>query len=189
MTYFKELTNLPILDLSSEFDKLMNQGIIDWYRDSRDQICLNSIKGHEDDIHLGRGSLVYDWDNYTRDENGALVVPERKIRLLEKDFNVLCTQFKGTAFEEAYNTLSEQYTLGRVRIMNLKPKTCLSWHVDDSIRIHYPIKTQKGCMMIIKNTVFEMEKGKWYETNTLHEHTALNASKEERYHLVASIVN
>ena len=92
MTYFKELTNLPILDLSSEFDKLMNQGIIDWYRDSRDQICLNSIKGHEDDIHLGRGSLVYDWDNYTRDENGALVVPERKIRLLRKRFQ--CTVYK-----------------------------------------------------------------------------------------------
>lgn len=44
-------------------------------------------------------------------------------------------------------------------------------------------------MMIIKNVVFEMEQDKWYETNTLYDHTALNASKEERFHLVASIIN
>jgi len=189
MTYFKELTNLPNLNLSSEFNNLIRQQIIHWHPHERDQICITTVKGYEDDIHLGRGSLVYDWDNAAQDENGNLIVPKRENRLHEQDFSVLCTQFKGTAFEQAYNALNKQYTVGRVRIMNLKPKTCLSWHSDDSIRIHYPIKTQKGCMMIIKNVVFEMEQDKWYETNTLYDHTALNASKEERFHLVASIIN
>lgn len=193
MSNFKILNNLPILDLYAEFDRLMSENTIQWFRDHennfvRDQLCINSIKGKEDNIHYGRGSLFYDWDNHYHDASGELVVPIRKTPLKEEDFTVLCNQFKGTLFEEVYNALTANYKIGRIRIMNSKPKTCLTWHVDDTTRIHYPMKTQEGCFMVIGDEVCHLNETTWYYTNTLTEHTAFNASKEERLHLVVNVL-
>ena len=187
MSYYKEL-DFPTYDLLSEFNKLMDNGTISWFEhDCQDQICLNSTKDDPDNIFLGRASLYYDWDK-SYIENGKIVTPLRVPPLKEEQFTTLCSAFKGTLFEEVYNALSEKYTLGRVRLMNSQPKTCLSWHKDDTNRIHYPIKTQEGCMMIIQDEVKHLEQNKWYHTNTTVKHTAVNASKETRLHLVACVL-
>ena len=55
----------------------------------RDQICVNTTKDNVSDIHLGRGSLTFDWDNSSKDENGSLVLPKRKKELQESDFTEL----------------------------------------------------------------------------------------------------
>ena len=193
MSYFKNLENLPICDLYNEFQQLMNSKKIDWYqlKDGNkvaDQICLNSIKGKEGDIHYGRGSLIYDWDNSYYDDRGNLIPPLREQTLKETDFTELCNQFKDTLFEEVYNALTADYNIGRVRIMNSRPKTCLTWHKDDTDRIHYPMKTQEGCLMIIQDEVKHLEKYSWYYTKTLVGHTAINSSKENRLHLVATVI-
>ncbi len=73
--------------------------------------------------------------------------------------------------------------------MRSKPKTCLSWHCDTSKRIHLPIRTQPGCMMVIQDEVLHLEQGQWYMTNTIPEHTAFNASKADRIHLIAVILD
>lgn len=185
---FKPLENLPVYDLMSEFTRLMNSKTIYWSEESDDQICLNTVKGKETDFLFGRGSLYYDWDKKYVDSNNKLVVPERVEKIQESDFSVLCTQFKNTLFEEVYNALATQYKLGRVRIMNLKPKTCLSWHVDDSTRIHYPMKTQEGCFMVIEDEIKHLSANHWYHADTLKHHTVFNGSKENRYHLVATIL-
>ena len=72
--------------------------------------------------------------------------------------------------------------------MNSQPKTCLTWHTDNTTRIHYPMKTQDGCFMIIEDEVKHLEKNKWYHTDTRYEHTAMNASRETRMHLVACVL-
>ena len=191
--YINELNNLPTLDLKTEFENLLSNNTISWFRDKhnnfvRDQICLNTTIDNQDDIHLGRGSLIYDWDNSSTDSNGSLVLPKREKELQESDFNVIATPFKDTLFEDAYNAINEKYILGRVRLMNSKPKTCLSWHHDGTGRIHYPIITQEGCLMVVENTVMHLEKHKWYYVDTTKPHTALNSSKKERLHLVAVII-
>jgi hypothetical protein len=187
MKHFKILNDLPIYDLYTELTNLLNLGKIRWSEISNDQICLNSTKDDPDNILLGRGSLIWDWDNsYT--ENGKMVINKRPIPLAEEDFTVLCTPFKNTKFELVYNSLAEKYHLGRVRIMNSKTKTCLTWHTDTSPRVHYPIKTQEGCLMVIDDEVQYLEKNTWWWTNTLVPHTAFNGSKEERMHLVAVIL-
>jgi hypothetical protein len=185
---FTQLNDLPVRDLMDEFDRLMSDGTIYWSEESDDQICINTIDGKENDFLFGRGSLYYDWDRKYIDSNGNLIVPERLHQLKESNFSVLCTQFKNTLFEEVYAALSTQYRIGRVRIMNLKPKTCLSWHVDDSTRIHYPMKTQEGCFMVIDNEVKHLSKNQWYHTNTIKYHSVFNGSKENRYHLVATVL-
>ena len=68
-------------------------------------------------------------------------------------------------------------------------KSCLSWHIDSEIRIHYPIKTQEGCLMIIEEEAKHLTQNQWWWTNTVIPHTAMNASKEDRVHLVVSILD
>ena len=157
------------------------------------QICINSIAGKEDNYLYGSGSLFYDWASGKKvvDKHGnrKLVNGPRREPLKESDFTVICNIFKDTIFEEAYNIITRNYNVGRVRLMKSPPKTCLSWHVDDTKRIHYPIKTQEGCFMLIEDEVKHLPQYTWWLTNTLVKHTALNASLEDRIHLVATLLD
>lgn len=191
---FVELKDLPSYDLYNEFKTLLEQNKVQWFTALngnviKDQVCINTTQHFKDDIFYGRGSLTYDWDNFYFDKDNIMQAPKRKIPVKEEDFRFICSQFKGTLFEEAYNVLSKKYVLGRVRIMNTKPKTCLTWHTDDTPRVHYPIKTQPGCIMVIEDNAVHLEQNKWYFTNTLLPHTAFNGSREERIHLVAAILD
>lgn len=189
MNYFKQL-NFPIFDsMYEELNDMIGRSLISW--GSNNQICINTIPQDLDNYDLGTGSLVYDWSNsYKIDENGVsrIIVPPRDFSLKEKDFSEVCSQFKGTVFEKMFNMLSQRYSLGRVRIMKSEPKTCMSWHIDDTPRIHFPIKTQRGCFMAIENEIFHLPEKTWWWTDTTKEHTAFNASKESRIHIVAVIL-
>lgn len=189
MKNFVEITDLPIYDLKTELDRLLDIGQVSWYQNSKDQLCLNSIPEDPNNIHLGRGSLYWSWDNFktgTDSNTEHLKRPERKLE--ESDFNILCEPFKGTLFEDVYNSLNKKYHLGRVRIMRSMPKTCLTWHWDDHPRVHFVMKTQPGCFMVFEDEVKHLPNQTWWWTNTLNNHTAFNGSKEDRYHLVATIV-
>lgn len=189
MTNFIKLNNLPNYDLYSELLKLQQHVHLKW---NGGQICINTCVGKEDDYSYGSGSLFYDWDaSYKEmDVNGLekLIVPERKIPLYDKDFTVICNIFKDTLFEVVYNELNRYYVLGRVRLMKSQPKTTLTWHVDDNDRVHYPLKTQEGCFMVIEDKIEHLAQDTWWYTKTQVPHTAFNASKEERIHLVAVIL-
>jgi hypothetical protein len=186
---YKKLKNLPIYDLKTELSYLLEEKKIEW---KGNQICLNCTRKNSDDFSEGVGSLYYDWSNVKKinDKNGNMKidVPLRENSLKESDFKYFCNVFSNTLFEEVYLELEKKYKLGRVRLMKSVPKTCLSWHKDTSKRIHFPIKTQSGCFMIIDNEVFYLEENNWYITDTEKYHTAVNASKEERIHLVATVL-
>lgn len=187
MSYFREL-DFPFYDLSSELDKLVESKVVDW--ETTNQICLNH--NGEDSFRTGCGSLIYDWNKQTLVDRGngnfERVVPPRDTIPDEKDFNQLCSVFRGTLFEQVYLLLEQHYHIGRIRLMNSKSHTCLSWHTDSSWRIHYPIKTQEGCFMIIEDQIKHLELNKWYFADTTKFHTAMNASNENRTHLVAVIL-
>ena len=177
---FIELDNLPIYEnLLDEISHIDLNG---------NQFCLTAPKGHEDDIFYGTGSLKYDWANMVKKEDGSLDVPLREVPLQETDFTELCTPFKDTSFEDIYNQLKQKYIIGRVRLFVSHPGVCLSWHQDTEERIHYPIKTQEGCFMVIEDEVKHLEQNKWYYTKTMKKHTAFNGSKDTRIHLVANVL-
>lgn len=188
MKNFTEITDLPVHDLYSEFNRLMDENIISWYNGKKDQICLNSTANDPTNIHLGRGSLVFNWDTFDPTASNVDHVEANHNSLQESDFSVMCPQFSNTLFEDVYRALDSRYILGRVRIIYSIPKKCMTWHRDSSIRIHYPMKTQEGCLMVIENEVKHLPQNTWWETNTLVNHTALNGSREERLHLVAAIL-
>ena len=190
MVNFKILDDLPKRDLYYQLEIMLKHKTVQW---KNNQICVNTISNDPDNIHLGVGSLFYDWDKSKTviDELGIArtVAPERPARLMERDFDTLASPFKGTLFEEVYEALVAKYQIGRVRIMKSNPGTCLSWHMDDTCRVHYPIKTQPGCLMVIEDEVKHLDLNTWWFTNTLGYHTAFNASSESRIHLVAEILN
>jgi hypothetical protein len=190
MKNFKKINDLPIYDLTEDLSKLLSENKIDFL--TSNQICLTTTKDCPDDFRLGSGSLVYDWVNVTEIKNAdgtiETVPTKREVPLKEEDFSVLCSQFKGTKFEEIYNIISKKYKLGRVRIMKMDMRYVMTWHTDTSPRLHYPIKTQTGCFMIIDNEFMHIPQNEWWITNTEKVHTALNASKISRIHLVATVL-
>lgn len=186
----QKLNSLPILDLYSELCSMLNSNQVSW---KDNQICLNCTTKNSYDYTEGVGSLYYDWTNAKKikDKNGnqKIDVPLRDNPLPESAFQYFCNAFVDTQFEQIYQELAKRYKLGRVRLMKSKPKTCLSWHQDTSKRLHYPIKTQEGCLMVIEDTAYKLEQGTWYETDTTKFHTAFNGSREERIHLVACVLD
>lgn len=190
MKYFERI-DLPVFTgVAEEMNRLLESNTISWHSG---QICLNSTTEHPNNYSLGVGSLRYDWHNKIKKINSTgdvkYDIPLRDSILVESDFKVLCNQFRNTIFEDLYNLVSVKYEIGRMRIMKLEPKTCLSWHRDTDHRLHYPIKTQEGCLMIIEDEVLFLEKYSWYMTNTKFSHTAINSSTESRIHLVIDIIS
>lgn len=181
MSNFIDLGDLPTYnDLELELLQLVDL--------TTNQYCVTSPKGHENNIFYGVGSLKYDWSKSIVTEDGSVNVPLRDTVITESDFTEVCNLFKGTSFEKIYDALCKKYIVGRLRIMILEPSVCLSWHQDTEERIHYPIKTQEGCFMIIEDEIKHLEQNKWYYTKTLKKHTAFNGSKHRRIHLVANIL-
>lgn len=127
-------------------------------------------------------SLMYDWDKF--DSKIHNEPPIRDEVLEETIFTETCDLFKNTYIEHVINKLKSDYNVYRGRFMMLKYKTCLSMHIDGTPRLHIPIITNPDCFMVIDNQICKLQAGKAYITNTLLPHTAINAGKKDRTHLV-----
>ena len=190
MDNFYKLDDLPIYDLQKELSDLIQNKKLIW--PNNNQICINTLSTHPDDYQIGCGSLELDWHNTKKtllaDGTEEIHVPKLANPRQESDFDTLCTVFRDTLFDDVYSDLKQKYSIGRIRLMKMKPKTCLSWHIDLCARVHYPIKTQDGCMMIIDQQVCHMPANTWWYTDTHKHHTAINASRSDRIHLVCSVL-
>ena len=72
--------------------------------------------------------------------------------------------------------------------MNLKPKRCYTYHYDLTKRFHIPIKTNDKCFFIVDKEVIQFPAdGNHYILDTTKNHTAINASKEDRIHLIGNL--
>ena len=207
MKHFKHLTELPKYPtLHHELMKLIATDVIKWdttsydmdefrphqrHRKGYSEICLNAQVPDSDDIYDGAGNLIFDWSDCTEVEvDGVMVQKPRKldVPIPEQNFKYLCNQFKGTTFETVYNMLADKYPmLGRVKIMVQQPHYALPWHTDPANRLHYPIKTQDGCLMVVENEVCYMKQDEWWWSETELYHTAVNPTDFDRFHLVVAI--
>ena len=138
----------------------------------------NSIKGHN-----VRGEY---WT--FPDESGKEVKRDKSID--ESKYTEIVPEFKNTYFEEVYNLLSKKFKLGRVRILLKEPRSTLSWHRDPEPRLHIPIITNPGCLMVIDNVAKHMPAdGSVWVTNNTKYHNAFNGGEENRIHLVACVLD
>lgn len=138
---------------------------------------------------------------------GKTVDKEGKRIHFESEFTVFNEDFKDTYFYEVWQALQQiPGGIGRFRLMLLRPKALLSFHHDFEMRFHVPILTNPRCFFLINNMPEEFPKptglqlpsvnvfhlpadGSVYRFDATHYHTAINAGKTDRIHLVASKKN
>ena len=146
-------------------------------------IPLNQIPGDKSSIegHNVRGTY---WT--IPDETGKEAKRDKPID--ESKYTELVQEFKGTYFEEVFNTLRKNFKLGRVRILLKEPRSTLSWHRDPEPRLHIPIITNKGCRMVIEDVSKHMPAdGTVTITNNTKYHNFFNGGEQNRIHLVACV--
>ena len=121
------------------------------------------------------------------DETGKEV--SRDIDIDESKYTELIPEFEDTYFKEVYNSLKNRFKLGRVRLLLKEPRSTLSWHKDPEPRLHIPIVTNKGCMMVIENVAKHMPAdGTATITNNKKFHNFFNGGEQARVHLVACVL-
>ena len=121
------------------------------------------------------------------DESGKEV--SRDIDIDESKYTELVPEFEDTYFKEVYETLKCKFKLGRVRLLLKEPRSTLSWHKDPEPRLHIPIVTNKGCMMVIENVAKHMPAdGSVTITNNTKFHNFFNGGEQARVHLVACVL-
>lgn len=156
--------------LSIDIDRILME--IDSLTPFDDQIMLQTVEGC-DDPYYGIGSLLQDHEG-TMQERIALV------KEMEKQFVI--PMFAGLVYT---NSVLEELGMYRSRIMKMKPKTCYTYHVDPTSRMHIPLKTNENCFFIVEDEVIRLPaNGKSYHIDTTKKHTFVNASFEERIHIV-----
>jgi len=148
-------------------------------------IALNQIPGNPESIKGENVKGIY-WtkpDNSGKEEIRAKRINERAYTEFVKDL-------EDTYFKEVYDILSKKFKLGRVRILLKEPRSTLSWHRDPEPRLHIPIITNPGCIMVIENTAKHLPAdGSAYITNNVKYHNAFNGGEENRVHLVACLTD
>tara|TARA_B100001765_G_C19469328_1_gene323174 strand:+ start:560 stop:1150 length:591 start_codon:yes stop_codon:yes gene_type:complete len=148
-------------------------------------IALNQIPGNPESIKGENVKGIY-WtkpDNSGKEEIRAKRINERAYTEFVKDL-------EDTYFKEVYDILSKKFKLGRVRILLKEPRSTLSWHRDPEPRLHIPIITNPGCLMVIESVAKHLPAdGSAWITNNIKYHNAFNGGEENRVHLVACLTD
>ncbi len=148
-------------------------------------ISLNQIPGDPESIKGNKVRGVY----WTRPDSSGKEV-SRDVTIDESKYTEFVEDYKNTYFKEVYDELSKRYKLGRVRLLLKEPRSTLSWHRDPEARLHIPIYTNPGAIMVIDKVAQHMPAdGCVWITNNLKYHNAFNGGEENRVHLVACVLD
>ena len=148
-------------------------------------IALNQIPGDINSIKGEAAKGIY----WTKPDSSGKETARDKM-LDETLYTEFVKEFEHTYFKEVYQKLSSRFKLGRVRILLKEPRSTLSWHRDPEPRLHIPIVTNPGCMMVIENVAKHLPaNGSVYITNNVKYHNAFNGGEENRVHLVACLTD
>ena len=148
-------------------------------------ICLNQIPGNPESTKGNMARGVF-WTK--PDQSGKEVVRDQYLD--ETLYTEFVKDYENTYFKEVYDKLKSKFRLGRVRILLKEPRSTLSWHRDPEPRLHVPIVTNPGCMMVIENVAKHLPaNGSVYITNNVKYHNAFNGGEENRVHLVACLTD
>ena len=148
-------------------------------------ICLNQIPGDPSSTKGNNARGIY-WTKPDHTGNES----SRDKMINESAYTEFVKDFEKTYFKKVYDELSKRFKLGRVRILLKEPRSTLSWHRDPEPRLHIPIITNPGCIMVIENVAKHLPAdGSVYITNNLKYHNAFNGGEENRVHLVACLLD
>jgi len=148
-------------------------------------ISLTQIPGDPDSVKGSKARGVY-WTK--PDKSGKEV--SRDVSIDEAAYSEFIKDYNNTYFKEVYDVLSTRYKLGRMRILLKEPRSTLSWHRDPEPRLHIPIITNPGAIMVVANVAKHLPAdGSVWITNNTKYHNAFNGGEENRIHLVACVLD
>ena len=148
-------------------------------------IPLNQIPGEEDSIKGNNVRGIY----WTKPDSTGVEV-QRESKIDESKYTEFVDEFKNTYFKEVYDQLTKKFKLGRMRLLLKEPRSTLSWHRDPEPRLHIPIYTNPGAIMVVDQVAKHMPAdGSVWVTNNTKYHNAFNGGEENRVHLVACVLN
>ncbi len=148
-------------------------------------IPLNQIPGDPDSVKGNNVRGIY----WTKPDSTGIEV-QRESKIDEHKYTEFVDDFKDTYFKEVYDQLTKKYKLGRMRLLLKEPRSTLSWHRDPEPRLHIPIYTNPGAIMVVDNVAKHMPAdGSVWITNNTKYHNAFNGGEENRVHLVACVLN
>ena len=148
-------------------------------------IPLNQIPGDPDSVKGNNVRGIY----WTKPDSTGVEV-QRESKIDEHKYTEFVDDFKNTYFKEVYDQLTKKYKLGRMRLLLKEPRSTLSWHRDPEPRLHIPIYTNPGAIMVVENVAKHMPAdGSVWITNNTKYHNAFNGGEENRVHLVACVLN
>ena len=148
-------------------------------------ISLNQIPGDPDSIKGSKVRGVY----WTKPDSTGKEV-SRDVAIEEEKYTEFLKDFEHTYFKEVYDELTKRYKLGRMRLLLKEPRSTLSWHRDPEPRLHIPIYTNPGAIMVVDKVAQHMPAdGSVWITNNTKYHNAFNGGEENRVHLVACVLD
>ena len=148
-------------------------------------IPLNQIPGDPDSVKGNNVRGIY----WTKPDSTGVEV-QRESKIDEHKYTEFVDDFKNTYFKEVYDQLTKKYKLGRMRLLLKEPRSTLSWHRDPEPRLHIPIYTNPGAIMVVDNVAKHMPAdGSVWITNNTKYHNAFNGGEENRIHLVACVLD
>ena len=189
---YRYFEKLPFTFEQDKLEKALKQVLeIAPWPNSKDtkyhQICLTKREGVQapECFYEGNGGVYH-----------LMIDGKEEVRqqhLDESEYSEFALDFYHTYFKEIYDKINKyckkEYnsTLGRFRLMLSKPRESLSWHRDPEPRIHIPIVTDVGAMMIVEDEVLHMKSSEVWYSDTRNYHSQFNGSEVERIHVVASL--
>ena len=142
-------------------------------------IPLNQIPGDPDSIKGNNVRGIY----WTKPDSTGVEV-QRESKIDEHKYTEFVDDFKNTYFKEVYDQLTKKYKLGRMRLLLKEPRSTLSWHRDPEPRLHIPIYTNPGAIMVVDNVAKHMPAdGSVWITNNTKYHNAFNGGAVSYTHL------
>ena len=148
-------------------------------------ISLNQIPGDPDSIKGNKIRGVY----WTKPDSSGKEV-SRDVAIEEEKYTEFVKDFEHTYIKEVYDELSKKYKLGRTRLLLKEPRSTLSWHRDPEPRLHIPIYTNPGAIMVVDKVAQHMPAdGSVWITNNTKYHNFFNGGEENRVHLVACVLD
>ena len=148
-------------------------------------ISLTQVPGDPDSTKGSKARGVY-WTKPTGSGEEVL----RDVKIDESTYSEFIKDYENTYFKEVYDVLSTKYKLGRIRILLKTPRSTLSWHRDPEPRLHIPIITNPGAIMVVDHVAKHLPAdGSVWITNNTKYHNAFNGGEENRIHLVACVLD
>jgi hypothetical protein len=137
------------------------------------QICFQNTSENINDVYQGTGDMR--------------LSHSVSYNLKETDFKYFNSEFNNTIFRQIYDLIP--FKIGRMRLMNVPAKRCYWMHTDPKlVRYHFAIFTNEDCFVLYRNHgIFNIPAdGVCYRMSVDEPHTVVNASRQDRIHLVIS---